>query len=118
MATLSLDCNKHWGACIFSNYSSGYIYRSVTDGSYISSIFSFFFFFFFLRKKHTVINIDCSNLDSHQQCREGSHSPQALQHFVCNFLMMAILTCVRPMLLHILLQLCSVLSLGLKADIY
>ena len=59
------------------------IYRSVTDGSYISSIF--IFFFFFLRNLHTVLHSDCTNLDSHQQCREGSHSPQALQHFVCNF---------------------------------
>ena len=89
------------------------LFPPALNPSYISSIF-----IFFLSNLHTVVHSDCTNLDFHQQCREGSHSPQSLQHFICNFFDDGILTSVRPMFLQILLQLCSVLSLGLKADIY
>ena len=74
--------NEHWGACIGVG---------VLDHMVVLYLVVFLFLFFFLKKLHTIVHNEYTNLPSHHQCRSVSFSPHLSSIYCFQILLLIVI---------------------------
>ena len=98
--------DEHWGTCV--SFNSGFL--SVCAHQWDCWV-AWHFYFQFLRKFHTVLHSDCTNLHFNQQCKRVLFSLHHFQHlFFVVFLTAAILTDVRWFFVVVLICISLIMS--------